>query len=173
MAKFSFGCFHKIVSRSEMKQLTLNQFEVDMLTRCLNGVDKFFGGYEHLLLTVSKLAKFANNWKSFAEAGFVQILMSLVISEKGCIQIYAAQALLNMIPEPVVAELLDKAVKLKSKCICHKPLTNQATVMVTSSTTFMDFVKFYKSTGVCGDILHGIKVLTQPLENPGEYSIMY
>lgn len=152
-----------------MKQLKLDRFEVDMLARCLNGVDKFFGGYDHLLLTVSKLTSFPNLWRLFAEGGFVQILISLALTKSGCTQVYAVKALLNMIPEAVIDESHNETV---TKSACVKPLTNQATVIVTSSLKLMEFVKSYPSTvtGVCSDLLQGIKLLTQPLDNPGEYS---
>lgn len=169
IAKFCFSCFHGVLSRSEMNQLTLDKSEVDMLKKCLKGVDKFFGGFEHLLLTISKLTSFPNNWKLFTEEGFVQVLMSLALTRSGFTQIYAVKALLNMIPEPLIVESRNQSVAP----IYKKPQTNEATMMITESPTFMEFLRTHELAGVSGDLLHGIKLLTQPLENPGEYIILY
>ena len=169
IAKFSFSCFHRILSTSEVKQLALDNIEVDMLARCLNGVDNFFGGFECLLLTVSNLASFPNNWVLFTNGGVVQILMTLALSESGPTQIYAVRALLNMIPEPLIAEPHIQTVASCSKSMYMKPLTNPATMIFTKSPTFMEFVRTYESAGVCGDLLLGIKLLTIALEKPGKY----
>ena len=168
IAKFSFSCLHRILSRSELNQLTLDQVEVDMLARCLNRVDKFFGGFECLLMTLSKLACFPKNWPLFANGGVVRILMSLSLRENGSTQIYAVRTLLNMIPEPVIVESHSQMVTTTSpNKTCEKPLTSPATKIMVGSPDFMEFVRTHESAAACGDLFRGIELLTKPLENPG------
>lgn len=161
IAKFSFSCLHKILSRSELKQLALNGVEVAMLARCLTGVDNFFGGYENLLLTLSKLAHFPENWILFASGGIVHNLMSLALMGNEHTKMISLRTLLNMIPEPSIPD--------PNKALLKSIYTNQVTQIISESPPFMELVNSYQSTENCKDLCHGIKVLTTPLENPGKY----
>ena len=165
MSKFNLSCMHKILSRSELEQLVLDTFEVDMLGRCLRRVDNFFGGYECLLLTLSKLAHFPKNWTLFVDAGIVHTLISLALTETGCTKVYTIRTLLNMIPEPVITDS-DHSQKVSARKY-GEPLTNQVTRIIQESLTFMEFVRTFNSAGVCRDLCLGIQLLTSPIENPG------
>ena len=169
IAKFSFSCLHRILSRSELRQLVLDKVEVDMLARCLARVDNFFGGYENLLLTLSKLAHFPDNWTLFTSGGVVQILMSVALTGSENKKVLSLRTLLNMIPEPLIPESSGQKGSQKEAFLLKSIHTNQTTKMMTESPTFMELVKSHQSqaTGSCRDLCHGIKVLTTPLENPG------
>lgn len=164
MAKFSFSCLHKLLSRSEMEKLALESTEVDMLARCLNRIDNFFGGFENLLLTLMNLACFPKNRAVFVNGGIVHILMSLAQTETGHTQMYALRTLMNMIPETSVAEVHNIKTSKSGKT---KTITSKTTKIITESSAFMKFVRNFEPAGVNRDICQGIALLTMPLENPG------
>ena len=167
IAKFSFSCLHRILSRSELRQLALDKVEVNMLARCLNGIDNFFGGYENLLLTLTKLAHFPENWTLFVNGGIVHALMSLALTESGHTKVLSVRALLNMIPEASIPESHSQKEAPLSKSRYEKSPTNQVTKIITGSPAFMEFVMTYEAAGICKDLCLGIKLLTTPLQNTG------
>lgn len=138
-----------------------------MLARCLARVDNFFGGYENLLMTISKLAHFPENWTLFTSGCVVQILMSVALTGSEHEKVLSLKTLLNMIPEPLIPESSGKKGNQKEALSLKSVYTNQTTKIMTESPSFMELVKSCQPSGSCRDLCHGIKVLTTPLENPG------
>jgi len=157
---------HKLHSRSELNQIKLDSVEVSMLARCLNGVDTFFGGKDNLLLTIENLARIPSTWQLFVNAGVVHTLASLILSEEGFTRKHALKALLNMIPEPEIAES-DAKGKGVNKQVRNQPLTSPASNVFTRMSSLVDFIKGQAGDSNCYEICKAIQLLTSSLENPG------
>ena len=166
ITKFSLSCMHRLHSRSELNQIKLDLVEVSMLARCLNGVDTFFGGEDNLLLTIENLARIPSTWQLFVNAGVVHTLASLILSEEGFTRKHALKALLNMIPEPEIAEGGVQG-KDADKRIRKQPLTSPASNVFTRMSSLVEFIKGQAGDSICHEICKAIQLLTSSPENPG------
>ena len=166
ITKFSLSCMHRLHSRSELNQIKLDLVEVSMLARCLNGVDTFFGGEDNLLLTIENLARIPSTWQLFVNAGVVHTLASLILSEEGFTRKHALKALLNMIPEPEIAES-DAKGKDANKRVRKQPLTSPASNVFTRMSSLVEFIKGQAADSNCYEICKAIQLLTSSPENPG------
>ena len=158
LTKFSISCMHMILSRSEFNKVCLVSVEADMLARCLNGVDSFFGGHENLIATVANLARNPQNCQIFLDAGIVGILKSLVVantSESNTNGIL--YALVNMIPEPEISSQTDQI---------SLPLCSPVTEMLTGDPKFMELL-----CNANEDVPKVLDLLLNPLnlEKPGKH----
>lgn len=157
LTKFSISCMHMILSRSEFNKVCLISIEADMLARCLNGVDSFFGGYENLIATIANLGRNPQNCQIFMDVGIIGILKSLAVTSTSESTVNGALcALLNMIPEPEISQ----TDKLSS------PLCNSVTKMLTGDPKFMELL--HNSNEEVPKALH---LLLNPLdlEKSGNY----
>lgn len=130
LTKFSMSCMHMILSRSEFNNVCLISAEADMLARCLNGVDSFFGGHENLIATVTNLGRNQQNCQIFKEVGIVGILKSLAVTNASTTNGILC-ALLNMIPEPEILSQKDEV---------SFPLCNSVTELLTADQKFMELL---------------------------------
>ena len=166
ITKFSLSCMHRLQSRSELSQISLDSVEVNMLARCLNAVDTFFGGQDNLLLTIENLARIPSTWQLFVNAGIVHTLASLVLSEEGFTRKHALKALLNMIPEPNIAEG-DAQGKDANKQFPKLPLTSPASNLFTRMSPLVEFINEQAGDSDYYEICKAIQLLTSSPENPG------
>ena len=166
ITKFSLSCMHRLQSRSELSQISLDSVEVSMLARCLNGVDTFIGGQDNLLLTIENLARIPSTWQLFVNAGVVHTLASLVLSEEGFTRKHALKALLNMIPEPNIAEGNAQG-KDVNKQVPKLPLTSPASSVFTRMSPLVEFINGQAGDSDCYEICKAIQLLTSSPENPG------
>ena len=129
LTKFSVGCMHMILSRSEFNKICLIPVEGDMLARCLNGVDSFFGGHENLIATIANLGRNPQNHQVFMDVGIVGMLKSLTVANASTAN-DVLSALLNMIPEPEISQKIGLPL----------PLCNPVTQMLTADSKFMELL---------------------------------
>ena len=130
LTKFCISCMYMILSRSEFSKVCLVSVETDMLARCLNGVDPFFGGHENLIATIANLGRNPGNCQVFLDAGIISTLKSLAVtSTSESTTNGILHALLNMIPEPEIS--------LQQTVNKSLPLCNSVTETLTEDPKFM------------------------------------
>ena len=135
LAQFCTSCMYMLLSRSELSQVSLPSVETDMLARCLNGVDPFFGGRENLIVTIGNLARNPKNWQVFVTAGIASTLKALALDRTSALN-KILRALLNMIPE---FEIFDVHGNKQPTTVL--PLTNQVTALLTADVGFMELIR--------------------------------
>lgn len=150
LAKFSMGCMHMLLSRSEMNQVCLHSNEAEILARCLKGAESFFCGHDNLIVTIENLARIPKHWQIFLETGIVGALKVLAFKE-GVATNGILRALLNMIPEPDVSNVQEKKPEVLM------PLSNSVTAELTSDLSFMELVHISSE-----DICKGLVLLLSP-----------
>lgn len=134
LVKFSTSCIHMILSRSELSQVCIDQVEADLLARCLNGVDTFFGGYDSLITTIENLARNPKHWQLFVDSGIVSILKSMVLNRGPNVDKRIFQTFLHLIPEPDTS-----LQQLKEEFVF--PLCNSVTKILLSDPLFMELLR--------------------------------
>lgn len=129
LTKFSMSCMHMILSRSEFNKVCLIPVEGDMLARCLNGVDSFFGGHENLIATIANLGRNPQNCQIFMDVGIIGMLKSIAVVNASTAR-DVLSALLNMIPEPEISQKIELPL----------PLCSPVTEMLTADSKFMELL---------------------------------
>ena len=134
LIKFSISCIHMLLSRSELSQVCIELVEANLLARCLNGVDSFFGGYDSLMTTIENLACNPKHQQIFVDCGIVSILKSTVLNRALNVDRRIFRTFLHLIPEPDTS-----LQQLEEEFVF--PLHNSVTEMLTSDPLFMDLLR--------------------------------
>ena len=158
LTKFSISCMHMILSRSEFNKVCLVPVEGDMLARCLNGVDSFFGGHENLIATITNLGRNPQNCQIFVDVGIVSILKSLAVANFSTAN-DVLSALLSMIPEPEISSQKDEV---------SLPLCNAVTEMLIADPKFMELL--HNSNEGIPKASH---LLLNPMDSGNRHTINY
>lgn len=175
LAKFSMSCLHAVLSAKERSSLILDESEVSMIARCLNGVDKFFGGQQALLVTVDNLARCPENWELFADAGVVHTLVGVALIEEGSLQLCALSTILNMLPEediPDGGDWNNKSGRGK-KLLTLEPVDGRVAKLIVAMPAFVTMINNCLPEDECFDICHVIRILTRQTDCPGLFLRLY
>ena len=154
LTKFSVSCMHMILSRSEFNKVCLIPVEGDMLARCLNGVDSFFGGHENLIATIANLGRNPQNCQIFMDVGVIGMLKSIAVVNASTAR-DVLSALLNMIPEPEISQKIGLPL----------PLCSPVTEMLTADSKFMELLH-----NLSDEVPKALRLLLNPtdLETSGD-----
>lgn len=152
LIKFSISYIHMLLSKSEVIQVCIDVVEANLLAKCLNGVDSFFGGYDSLMLTIENLARNPKHQQIFVDCGIVSILKSLVLNHGLNVDRRIFHVLLHLIPEPNTS-----LQQVEEEIIF--PICNSVTKMLTSDPLFMDILR--KSDE---DLCKGLLLLLCPFD---------
>ena len=144
LAKFTLSCLHCVSSRTEICQVTFNESEINMLHRCLNGIDPFFGGPDNLIATIDSLTCNPKVWKVFMATGTVSTLKGLVLSQPSMHFDQLLNCFLNMIPEPELFNEDDTLAEHNSL-----KLKNCVTEFLISDQSFMNLLQGYATKTIC------------------------
>ena len=173
LAKFSVSCLHPILAATERDLLTLDAGEMTMITRCLNGVDNFFGGRHALLVTVGNLTHCHGNQELFISVGVVHTLVGLALNEEGSLKLHSLSAILSMLPEKAIPDGDWKDDRTdKKNLLSLEPVDSCVTRLITSMPTFVTMISNCPSKDKCFHVSSGINILTRPAHLPGLLTVL-
>ena len=151
LTKFIRSCLYMLLSKSELNQVCISSREADMLAKCLEGHDAFFGGYDSLLKTIGNLALVPKNRQVFFDTGMISMLKDVALSKPLVSEVF--NSLLNLIPAADESSGRDKAPPYEGDSV---------KVLLKSDHSFMKLIHS-SSKEVC----KGLKLLLCPPQKPG------